>query len=97
MPAPLHQRLLNEATLMATEQILGQMPAEYSPALAQTVYQAVRYGIRQYVEGMELLTRLSPCRCEGSAAAPFRCPPNRSPRRREDSSAFKASRCRSAA
>jgi hypothetical protein len=57
MSAPLRQRLLNEATMLATKQILGQMPAEYSPALEQAIFQAVRQGILHYVEGMETLAR----------------------------------------
>ncbi len=57
MSAPLHQRLLNEATLLATEEILGQIPAEYSPALEQAIFQAVRQGILHYAHGLDTLSR----------------------------------------
>jgi hypothetical protein len=57
MPHPQHQRLLNQAAMSATEHILGQMPAEYSPALEQAIFQAVRHGILHYVEGMDTLAR----------------------------------------
>ncbi len=57
MSAPLHQRLLNEAAMLATEQILGQIPAEYSPALEQAIFQAVRQGILHYAHGLDTLSQ----------------------------------------
>jgi hypothetical protein len=57
MSAPLHQRLLNEAALLGTEEILGQIPAEYSPALERTIFQAVRQGILHYAHGLDTWSR----------------------------------------
>jgi hypothetical protein len=57
MSAPPHQRLLNEAALLATEQILGQIPAEYSPALERGIFRAVRQGIVHYAHGLDTLSR----------------------------------------
>jgi hypothetical protein len=53
----LHQRLLNEATQLATEEILQQMPAEYSVALEQAIRQGVRQGVLHYALGLETLSR----------------------------------------
>jgi hypothetical protein len=55
MLPPFHQRLLGEAALLGTEAILGRMPAPYSAALEQAIYQAVRYSILYYVEQLEVL------------------------------------------
>ena len=53
MLAPqLHQRLLNEATLLGTEAILHHMPAEYSPALEQAIRQGVRQALPIAAEGV---------------------------------------------
>lgn len=52
-----HQRLLNEATMLGTEEILRQMPAEYSPALEQAIFQGVRQGILHYAHGLDTLAR----------------------------------------
>jgi hypothetical protein len=57
MPPLLHQRLLNEATLLGTDEILRQMPAEYSPELEQAVRQGVRQALLIYAEGLERLSR----------------------------------------
>jgi hypothetical protein len=57
MPPVIHQRLLNEATLLAVEAILQQMPAPYSPELEQAIFRAVRNSISHYLEGMDTLSR----------------------------------------
>jgi hypothetical protein len=57
MPPVPHQRLLNEAARLATEEVLRHLPCPYSPALEATVYQAVRRGIWHYGEGLDTLSR----------------------------------------
>jgi hypothetical protein len=57
MPAPLHRRLLNEATLLGTQEILRQMPAEYSRELEEAVREGVRRAIMHYAAGLDGLDR----------------------------------------
>ena len=57
MSPPLHQRLLNEATQHGTEEVLRQMPAEYSPELEQAIRQGVRQAVLYYAHGLENLSR----------------------------------------
>jgi hypothetical protein len=57
MSALLHQRLLNEATLLGTEEILRRMPAPHSAELEQAMYRAVRQSILHYFEGLDTLSR----------------------------------------
>jgi hypothetical protein len=56
MPSVPHQRLLHEAALMGTEEILRQMPAPYSPALERAIFQAVRQSDLHYVERLDTLS-----------------------------------------
>lgn len=48
MSPPLNQRLLNEATQHGTDDVLRQMPAEYSPELMQAIRQGVRQAVLYY-------------------------------------------------
>jgi hypothetical protein len=48
---------LNEATLLGTEEILRQIPAEHSPELEQAVRQGVRQAVLFYAEGLDTLSR----------------------------------------
>jgi hypothetical protein len=58
MPPPLlHQRLLNEATLLGTEGLLQQLPVEYSQALEQAIHQQVRQAVLHYASGLDTLAR----------------------------------------
>ena len=57
MPPVIHQRLLNEATLQGTEEVLRQMPAPCSPELEQAIRRAVRQAVLHYAEGMDTLHR----------------------------------------
>ncbi len=52
-----NHRLLNEATMLGTESILGQMPAEYSPALEQAIRQGIRQALIHYADGIETISR----------------------------------------
>jgi hypothetical protein len=54
---PLHQRLLNEATLHGTEEVLRQMPAAYSPEMEQAIRQGVRQAVLYYACGLDTLSR----------------------------------------
>ena len=53
----LHQRLLSEATLLGTEEILRRMPAEHSPELEQAVREGVRQAVLFYAQGLDTLSR----------------------------------------
>ncbi len=57
MPPVIHQRLLNEAILHGTGEILRQMPAEYTPELERAIRHGVRQALLCYTEGMDTLTR----------------------------------------
>jgi hypothetical protein len=57
VPPVIHQRLLNEATLQGTEEILRHMPASYAPELEQAIHRAVRQAVLHYAEGMDTLHR----------------------------------------
>jgi hypothetical protein len=57
MPPVLHQRLLNEATLHGTREILRLMPAEHSPELEQAIRQGVRQAVLYYAQALDTLTR----------------------------------------
>jgi len=57
MPPLLHQRLLNEATLHGTVEVLRRMPVEHSPELEQAIRQGVRLAVLYYAEGLDTLSR----------------------------------------
>jgi hypothetical protein len=57
MPPLVHQRLLSEATLQGTEEILRHMPVPYTLELEQVVHRAVRQAVLYYAEGMDTLSR----------------------------------------
>jgi hypothetical protein len=57
MPPAYHPRLLNEATLLGTDLILQQLPAEYSQALEETIRQGVRQAVLHYAHGLDTLAR----------------------------------------
>jgi hypothetical protein len=57
MPPALHQRLLYEATLHGTGEVLRQMPAEYSPELEHAIRQGVRLALLYYAAGVDTLSR----------------------------------------
>jgi hypothetical protein len=57
MPPALHQRLLNEATLHGTREILRPMPAEFSPELEHAIRQGVRLALLNYAAGLDSLSR----------------------------------------
>jgi hypothetical protein len=57
MPPVIHQRLLNESTLLAVEAILQQMPAPYSPELERAIRRAVQHAVLHYAEGLDTLAR----------------------------------------
>ena len=57
MPPAYHPRLLNEASLLGTELILQQLPAEYSPALEEAIRQGVRQAVLHYAHGLDTLAR----------------------------------------
>jgi hypothetical protein len=57
MSPQLHQRLLNEAALFGTEEILRQMPAEHSPELEHAIRQGVRQAVLYYADGLDTLSR----------------------------------------
>ena len=57
MPPTYHQRLLSEATLLGTELILQQLPAEYSRALEEAIRQGVRQAVLHYAHGLDTLAR----------------------------------------
>lgn len=57
MSPPPHQRLVNEATLHGTEEVLRRMPAEYSPELDQAIRQGVRQAVLYYAFGLDSLDR----------------------------------------
>jgi hypothetical protein len=57
MPPAYHPRLLNEATLLGTDLILQQLPAEYSQALEETIRQGVRQALLHYAHGLDTLAR----------------------------------------
>lgn len=61
MSFPLNQRLLNEATQHGTDEVLRQMPAEYSPELEQAIRQGVRQALLYYAYELDgLQQRLHP-------------------------------------
>jgi hypothetical protein len=53
----LHQRLLNEATLHGTEEVLRLMPAEHNPELEQAIRQGVRQAVLYYACGLGTVSR----------------------------------------
>jgi hypothetical protein len=55
--APMHQRLLNQATMLGTAAILQQLPAEHSPELEQAIRESVRQAVLYYAAGLETLDR----------------------------------------
>jgi hypothetical protein len=57
MPPAYHPRLLNEATMLGTEEILRQIPAEYSQALEETIRQGVRQAVLHYAHCLDTLAR----------------------------------------
>jgi hypothetical protein len=57
MPPVSHQRLLNEATRLGTEEILQQLPATHSPDLEQVIRQGIRQAVLHYAEGLDSLSR----------------------------------------
>ena len=57
MPPAYHPRLLNEATMLGTEEILRQMPAEHGPELEEAVRQGVRQAVLHYAHGLDTLAR----------------------------------------
>jgi hypothetical protein len=65
----LHRRLANEAAMQATEQLLAELPAEYSPALEHSIYQAVHDAIRYYADGQERMRRQLQPLSQGRARA----------------------------
>jgi hypothetical protein len=56
----MHQRLLNEATLLGTLEILRQMPAEHSRELEEATRQGVRRAVLHYASGLDTLSQLHP-------------------------------------
>ncbi len=52
-----HQRLLNEATLHGTSQVLQHSPAEYSPELEDAIRQGIRQAVLYYAHGLDKLSR----------------------------------------
>jgi hypothetical protein len=52
-----HQRLLNEATQLGTEEILQQLPTEHSDALEFAIRQAVRRAVLHYALGLDTLSQ----------------------------------------
>ena len=72
MSPSLHQRLVNEATQHGTEEVLRQMPAEYSPELEIAVRQGVRQAVLYYALGRDTLSRqLHPSKMSGVRRAGF--------------------------
>jgi hypothetical protein len=71
MPALVfHQRLLNEATQLGTEEVQRRMPVEHSPELEQAIRQGVRQALLHYAEGLDTLSRqLRPLEQRGKARA----------------------------
>ena len=53
----LHQRLLNEATQLGTQEILQQLPAEHTDELELALRQAVRRAVLHYALGLDTLSR----------------------------------------
>jgi hypothetical protein len=54
---PSHQRLLNEATLHGTAEVLSQMPAQYSRELEHAIRQGVCQAVLYYAAGLDTLRR----------------------------------------
>ena len=52
-----HERLLNQATMLGTEAILQQLPAEHSRELERAIRQGVRQAVLYYAEGVDTLDR----------------------------------------
>ena len=71
LPLPvLHQRLLNEATLLGVEEVQRLMPVENSPELEQAIREGVRQAVLHYAEGLDTLSRqLRPLEPRGKARA----------------------------
>jgi hypothetical protein len=71
MPLPVfHQRLLNEATQMGTEEVQRLMPIEHSLELEQAIRQGVRQAVLHYAEGLDTLSRqLRPLEQRGKSRA----------------------------
>lgn len=70
MPPVIHERLVNEATMVGTGEILRQMPVEYSPELEQVLHDGIRQAVLHYAHGMDTLARqLYPLRQRGQARA----------------------------
>jgi hypothetical protein len=57
MPPVVHQRLLHEATLHGTGEVLRRMPAEHSPELEQAIRQGVRQAVLYYAGGLDTQSR----------------------------------------
>ncbi len=57
MPPVVHQRLLNEATLHGTQEVLRQMPAEYSQEMERAIRHGVHQAVLYYAEGIDTLSR----------------------------------------
>lgn len=52
-----HERLLNQTTMLGTEAILQQLPAEHSPELEQAIRESVRQAVLYYAEGLDTIDR----------------------------------------
>jgi hypothetical protein len=52
-----HERLLNHATMLGTEEILQQLPVQHSRELEQAIRQSVRQAILHYADGLDTLDR----------------------------------------
>jgi len=55
-PLP-HQRLMNEATLHGTEEVMRLMPVEHSPQLEKAIRHGVRQAVLYYAYGLDSLSR----------------------------------------
>jgi hypothetical protein len=57
MPAVIHQRLLNEAVLQGSEEIVRRLPSPCPPELEEAVRRAVRGAVLHYADGLDTLDR----------------------------------------
>jgi hypothetical protein len=69
MQPVLHQRLLNEATLHGTQEVLRHMPVPYSPELEHAIRHGVRCAVLCYAHGLDTLSRQLPPLERGEARA----------------------------
>jgi hypothetical protein len=57
MPAVIHRRLLNEAVLQGSEEILKALPSPCPPELEEAVRRAVKGAVLHYADGLDTLDR----------------------------------------